>query len=88
MAASAEALLLFVPVASDAAASSGARPPPEGRDWRGRKTMEDTMRVRTIEELMQLTRIELTGLLVRIKSALPDCPEGSAPDSLPILRKV
>jgi hypothetical protein len=39
--------------------------------------MEDTMRVRTIEELMQLTRIELTGLLVRIKSALPDYPESS-----------
>jgi hypothetical protein len=39
--------------------------------------MEDTIRVRAIEELMQLTRIELTDLLVRIKSALPDYQEGS-----------
>jgi len=35
------------------------------------------MRVLTIEELMRLTRTELTGLLVRIKAALPDYPEGS-----------
>jgi hypothetical protein len=39
--------------------------------------MEETMRVRTIEELMHLTRIELTDLLVRIKAALPDYSEGS-----------
>jgi hypothetical protein len=39
--------------------------------------MEETMRVLAIEELMQLTRIELTGLVVRIKSALCDYPEGS-----------
>ena len=26
-----------VPVAGDAPATSGAGPPPEGRDWRGRK---------------------------------------------------
>ena len=37
-------------------------PPPEGRDWRGRKMMEETMRVLTINELMRLTRIELCGL--------------------------
>ena len=37
MAASGEALLHFVSVASDAPATSGAGPPPEGRDWRGRK---------------------------------------------------
>ena len=36
------------------------------------------MHALTIEELMQLTRIELTDRLVRIKSALPDYPEGSA----------
>jgi hypothetical protein len=40
--------------------------------------MEETMRVLTIEELMHLTRIELTDLLVRIKGALLDFPEGSA----------
>jgi hypothetical protein len=39
--------------------------------------MEETMRVLTIEELMRLTPIELTDLLVRIKAALPDYPEGS-----------
>ena len=35
------------------------------------------MRVLTICELMRLTRIELTDLLVRITNALPDLPEGS-----------
>ena len=35
------------------------------------------MRVLTIKELMRLTRIELTDLLVRITNALPDMPEGS-----------
>ncbi len=30
-------------------------PPPEGRDWRGRKTMEANMRVLSIKELMRLT---------------------------------
>ena len=35
------------------------------------------MRVLTIIELMRLTRIELTDLLVRITSALADLPEGS-----------
>jgi hypothetical protein len=39
--------------------------------------MEETMRVLTIEELMHLTRIELCDLLVRIKGALVDWPEGS-----------
>jgi hypothetical protein len=52
-------------------------PPPEGRDWRGRKGMEEIMRVLTIIELMRLTRIELTDLLMRITNALPDFPEGS-----------
>ena len=36
------------------------------------------MRVLTLSELMRLTRIELTDLLVRITHALPDFPEGSA----------
>ncbi len=35
------------------------------------------MRVLTIIELMQLTRIELTGLLIRITNVLPNLPEGS-----------
>ena len=39
--------------------------------------MEATMRVLTINQLMRLTRIELTDLYVRITNALPDMPEGS-----------
>ncbi len=35
------------------------------------------MRVLTIIELMRLTRIELTDLLIQITNALPDLPEGS-----------
>ena len=35
------------------------------------------MRVPTIIELMRLTRIELTDLLVRITNLLPTLPEGS-----------
>ena len=35
------------------------------------------MRVLSIFELMRLTRIELTNLLVQITSALPGLPEGS-----------
>ena len=35
------------------------------------------MRVLSIYELMRLTRIELTNLLVQITNALPDLPEGS-----------
>jgi hypothetical protein len=34
--------------------------------------MEATMRVLSIKELMRLTRVELTDLLVRITNALPD----------------
>jgi hypothetical protein len=33
--------------------------------------------MRLIFELMRLTRIELTDLLLRITNALPDLPEGS-----------
>jgi hypothetical protein len=35
------------------------------------------MRVLSIFELMRLTRIELTNLLVQITNALPDLPQGS-----------
>ncbi len=35
------------------------------------------MRLISIFELMRLTRIELTDLLIRITNALPDLPEGS-----------
>jgi hypothetical protein len=77
MAASAGALLHFVPAASGAAASSGAGPPSEGRDWRGFKTMEAGMRIYSIIELMRLTRLELTRLRLRITTLLWDLPEGS-----------
>jgi hypothetical protein len=76
MAASADALLHFVSVASDAPATSGAKPPPEGRDWRGRK-MEETMQALSIIELMRLSKIELCDLAARITNTFPDFPEGS-----------
>ena len=76
MVASAKALVLFVPVASDAPASSGARASPEGRDWRGRK-MEETMQLLTVNQLWRLTRIALSILARRIKIALPALPDGS-----------
>jgi hypothetical protein len=41
------------------------------------KTMEETMRVLTINELMRLTRIELCALAARVTNALADYPEGS-----------
>jgi hypothetical protein len=50
---------------------------PQGRDWRGRKTMEETMRELTINELMLLTRIELCDLVNQITIELPKLPEGS-----------
>ncbi len=43
------------------------------------------MRVLTIIELMRLTRIELTDLLVRITNALPDLPEGSIERQNPLI---
>jgi hypothetical protein len=52
-------------------------PPPEGRDWRDRKTMEETMRVLTINELWRLTRIELSNLALQIENELPTFPEDS-----------
>jgi hypothetical protein len=41
------------------------------------ETMEETMRVLTLNELMRLTRTELCGLAAKITNALADCPEGS-----------
>jgi hypothetical protein len=51
--------------------------PSEGRDWRGREKMEETMRVLTLNELMRLSKIELCDLAAKIKNALPDFPERS-----------
>jgi hypothetical protein len=42
------------------------------------KTMEETMRVHTLNELMRLTRTELCGLAAKITAALPTFREGSA----------
>ncbi len=78
MAASADALLLCVAVASDAAASSGALGLRQKaaigavENDGGYNASADNQRA------MRLTRIELTDLLVRITNALPDMPEGSA----------
>jgi hypothetical protein len=52
-------------------------PPPEGRDWRGQRLMEETMRVLTINELLRLTRTELCALLSRVTIELPEFSEGS-----------
>ena len=52
-------------------------PPSEGRDRRGQKLMEETMRVLTITELLRLTRKELCELAARITAVLPHYPEGS-----------
>jgi hypothetical protein len=41
------------------------------------ETMEETMRVLTLNELMRLTRIELCALAAQIANALGDFPEGS-----------
>jgi hypothetical protein len=58
-------------------------PPPPGLGLRQKaaigavRTMEETMRVLTLNELMRLTRIELCGLAARITNALADFSEGS-----------
>ena len=41
------------------------------------ETMEETMRVLTINELMRLTRIELCALAAQMTKALTEFPEGS-----------
>ena len=77
MAASAAHSSSVVPVAGDAAASLGALASSEGRDRRGQKLMEETMRVLTITELLRMTRKELCDLAARIAAALPTYREGS-----------
>ena len=52
-------------------------PPSEGRDRRGQKLMEETMRVLTITELLRMTRKELCDLAAHIAAALPTYREGS-----------
>ena len=71
------ALLLFVPVAGDAPASSGAGASARRPRLARPKMMEETMRVLTLNELMRLTRIELCGLATQITTALPTFREGS-----------
>jgi hypothetical protein len=41
------------------------------------ETMEETMRVLTLNELMRLTRIELFALAAQITNALAEIPEDS-----------
>ena len=41
------------------------------------ETMEETMRVLTLTELMRLTRIELCALAAQMTKALTEFPEGS-----------
>lgn len=41
------------------------------------ETMEETMRVLTLTELMRLTRTELFALAARMTTALSEFPEGS-----------
>lgn len=58
-------------------------PPPPGLGLRQKaaigavETMEETMRVLTLNELMRLTRTELCGLAAQITNALVELPEGS-----------
>jgi hypothetical protein len=58
-------------------------PPPPGLGLRQKaaigavRTMEETMRVLTLNELMRLTRTELCGLAAQITNALVELPEGS-----------
>ncbi len=77
MAASAAHSSSVVPVAGDAAASPGALASSEGRDRRGRKLMEEKMRVLTMGELLRMTRKELCDLAAHIAAALPTYREGS-----------
>jgi hypothetical protein len=41
------------------------------------ETMEETMRVLTLNELMRLTRTELCALAAQVTAALAEFPEGS-----------
>jgi hypothetical protein len=77
MAASAGAPLLFVSVAGDAPAASVALGLRQKAAISAVRTMEETMRVLTISELLRLTRTELCGLAAKIAAALPTFREGS-----------
>jgi hypothetical protein len=77
MAASANALVLFVSVASDASASFVARPSVRRPRLARSKTTEETMKIYSITELMRLTRAELCALLNQIAATLPTFREGS-----------
>jgi hypothetical protein len=70
-------LVRFVTAAGGASASSAARAPSEGRDWRGH-AMGKTMLLWTISELMRLTRNELCELAGRIEHVLPDLENSEA----------
>jgi hypothetical protein len=77
MAASANALLHVVSVASDAAASFGARPASRRPRLARPTTKEESMQMLSITDLMRLTRTELCQLLTQTVNALPELPEGS-----------
>jgi len=47
-------------------------PPSEGRERRGQKLTEESMRVLTIAELLRLTRRELCELAARVTAELPN----------------
>jgi hypothetical protein len=63
--------------------SQAMHPPPPAQGLQQKaaigavETMEETMRVLTITELMRLSKIELCDLAARITNAFPDFPEGS-----------
>jgi len=67
------ALLLFVSVASDAAAPSGASRPPEDRDGHGPKPMEEDMRVFMLKLLLRFSRVPLR-LHFRVSITTSDVP--------------
>jgi hypothetical protein len=77
MAASAETLLLFVPVAGNAAAVSVAKTFRQKAAIGAAETMEETIRVRSLTELMPLSRTELFDLAARITTMLPHYRERS-----------
>jgi hypothetical protein len=57
---------------------SAHTPPSKAAIGAVQETMEETMRVLTILELMRLSKIELCDLAARITNALADFAEGSA----------
>jgi hypothetical protein len=66
-----------VPVASDAATSSGARASTRRPRLARPQALEEAMRILTIGELMRLSRIELCHLARRMTKKLATCPTGS-----------